>query len=218
MNTRTGKRTTRTKPKKSAIKKITLETAGTPEDEVGFHGNFSDNETVEFEDDDEVEEVVTEETKSIEERNYASDDAIAEAKRESREEVRRKTRIPVGKRSVLNFPQRPGYVRRVVNDTNDGERVKMFIEAGWVPVQMPNIDGGDKRAGADSQLATAVVRSVGGGTKGILMEIKKEWYDEDQAAKMKEIDRKEATLKRKKTSAANADADGNYGEVDIGFK
>lgn len=146
----------------------------------------------------------------------ASDEAIAEARRNARAEVRSRTRTPLHKRSVLNFPQRPGYKRRVVNDVLDGERVAKYIDAGWEVVQKPNIEGGDTRAGADSQLATAVSRSVGGGVKGILMEIREDWYNEDQAAKMEMVDRTEVSIKRKKRTAKEAeDGDGTYGEVVI---
>ena len=142
---------------------------------------------------------------------------IAETRREKRSETRGRRRISMVGRDVLRFPDRPGYVRRVVNDVSDGERVKMFQEAGWEIVRTPGINGGDTRAGADSQLGSVVCRSVGGGIKGVLMEIPEEWYNEDQREKAKIVDRTEDEVRRKKVSARDAGADGVYGEVDIGF-
>ena len=108
----------------------------------------------------------------------------------------RPERIPVGQQNRLAFPKRKGYVRRVVNDVNDGERIKMFERAGYTRVA-GIVPGGDTRAGADSQMGTGVVRSVGLGIKGVLMEIPEEFYKEDQALKDKATDETENAIVRK---------------------
>ena len=96
--------------------------------------------------------------------------------------------------TILNYPKRKGYVRRVVNDTEG--RIDKFKDNGWTPVMKSDMEGGDNRVGADSQMGTPVMRSVGGGIKGVLMEIPEDWYKEDQLAKKREVDRSEDGLKK----------------------
>ena len=113
---------------------------------------------------------------------------------------RRPKRKPF-RRNRLEFPQRPGYRRRVVNDVEDGMRVAAFKEAGWEVVSDPyagvNSDGDLSQP---SQEGSAVSRHVGMGEggrslKGILMEIPEEWYQEDQAAKQERVDNTEKGLR-----------------------
>jgi len=80
----------------------------------------------------------------------------------------------------LNFEERPGYQRRVVNDV-DG-RVAELEEYGYEVVRKP-AEAGEQSAGDASKLGSVVRKPVGGGVEGVLMEIPKEWYEEDQAAK-----------------------------------
>ncbi len=120
----------------------------------------------------------------------------------------REQRIPIGRQSRIKFAQRKGYVRRVVNDVNDGERVEMFRKAGW-KIVTENTAGGDTRAGADTQVGAPVSRSVGGGIRGVLMEIPEEFYNEDQAAKQAQIDKTMESIKRKPKEP------GNYGDIKI---
>jgi len=108
----------------------------------------------------------------------------------------RPERKPLNRRDKLKFESRPGYVRRIVNDVEDGMRVQAFKEAGYEIVRTPT-KGGDTGAGADSQLGSPVMRSVGGGTMGVLMEIPKKWYDEDQAEKLNQVKETERTLYEK---------------------
>jgi hypothetical protein len=113
-------------------------------------------------------------------------------------------RKPIGTQSRLVAPKRDGYARRFVNDI-DG-RVDRFKEAGY-EVVTGDVETNSGQVGLDSQMGSAVCKGVGGGTKAVLMEIKQEWYDEDQAAKHAKIDHVESSLKQKKQ--------GQYGSIQI---
>lgn len=102
-----------------------------------------------------------------------------------------KKRVPVGQRNRLTFEERPGYQRRVVNDI-DG-RVAIFEEAGYELVKVPTRRA-DPLAAEASQVGSVVRKPVGGGVEGVLMEIPKEWYEEDQQAKEERRLLKESTL------------------------
>lgn len=124
------------------------------------------------------------------------------------ERTNRPKRTPLGMRNILTTDQRPGYVRRWVNDVED--RVKQAKEAGYEPV-MTQTEVGDERVGADTQMGAIVSRSVGGGRRAVLMEIPKVFYDEDQAAKQKRVDHIEAGLQPGR-------GDGQYGDLTIESK
>jgi hypothetical protein len=124
------------------------------------------------------------------------------------ERTNRPKRIPLGTRNILTAPERPGYVRRFVND--EGDRIKHFEAAGYSVVR-EDIDVGDPKAGKDTKTGSVVSPAVGGGKRAVLMEIKKEWYDEDQKAKQDRISEGEADMKRQ----LNSRRDGQYGGVTI---
>jgi len=120
----------------------------------------------------------------------------------------RPVRVPIDTRNVLTFPARKGYHRRVVNE--DGDRIKEFEAAGYTIVR-EDIVAGDPKAGSETKIGSAVNPSVGAGTKGVLMEIKTEWYEEDQKAKQDRITEGERDMTRK----INQGGDGQYGGVKI---
>lgn len=105
----------------------------------------------------------------------------------------RPKRTPLGTRNVLTAEQRPGFVRRWVNDVDD--RLERAKDAGYTSVLKPT-EVGDPKAGADSQMGTIVAKSVGGGTRAVLMEIPEQFYREDQDAKARRVDATEQGLKR----------------------
>ncbi len=103
----------------------------------------------------------------------------------------RPKRTPVGRRNVLRAEARPGFVRRFVN--NNPERVQQLIDAGYVVVK----DGSaidDPNVGTATSMGSQSSKPVGGGKKAILMEIKEEWYREDQQAKQQYVAEKEQGL------------------------
>lgn len=104
----------------------------------------------------------------------------------------RPQRTPLYARNVLKTDNNnPNKVQRIVNDVDD--RVEHFINAGYTPVQRPT-KVGDNRADVASQLGSVVERPVGGGVRGVLMEIDRDLYDEDQRAKESMISEKEKAI------------------------
>jgi hypothetical protein len=110
-------------------------------------------------------------------------------------------------RNTLTFDNRDqNYVYRVFNDT-DG-RIEHFQEVGYEVVH-ENAQLGDSTADSAASVGSAVSKPVGNGVTGVLMRIKREWYDEDQARKQKRVDDSEETLRQAPK------ADGRYGSVKI---
>lgn len=120
----------------------------------------------------------------------------------------RPIRIPLGSRNVLTAPKRAGYVRRFVND--DADRIKQFEDAGYSIVR-EEVQVGDPKAGKETQIGSITNKAVGSGTRAILMEIKEEWYNEDQKAKNDKLLVAENDMKR----TLNSRREGHYGGVDI---
>lgn len=121
--------------------------------------------------------------------------------------VSRVRRTPVGRRNVLTITgKEPGYQYRIVNA--EGGRVQEFLDNGWEVVERDSVRVGDKRVGAASSEGTAAEVQVGQGMKAIVLRIKDEWYQEDQAEKQAHIDTLE---KATKAEALN----GTYGKLEI---
>jgi len=119
----------------------------------------------------------------------------------------RPRRIPVGTRNILTVSGKdPNYEYRFINDI--GDRVQKFLEAGYELVPDSSVKVGDKRLSMPSSEGSAKQVSMGGGTKGFLVRIKKELYLEDQKAKQDNIDRLEASTKKQAL-------DGTYGKLEI---
>lgn len=119
----------------------------------------------------------------------------------------RPTRTSIGQRNILTVKGKdPNYHYRIVNDTDD--RIAQFIEAGYELVADDTVEVGDKRVNASSSLGSKKQISVGQGTKAFAMRIKKEWYDEDEAAKLRQVAEIERATKAKAL-------DGTYGELKI---
>lgn len=124
------------------------------------------------------------------------------SQRPNRNQSAHPKRTPIGTRNKLTAEDRPGYVRRWVNDVNG--RVQMFEEAGYNAVRVPTEVGEGVSADA-TQLGSVVRKPVGGGVNAVLMEIPKEWNEEDQA-------RKEQALKEKEKSLLSEAKEGFYGD------
>ena len=116
-------------------------------------------------------------------------------------------RVPVGTRNVLTVAgKEPGYEYRIINDS--GDRVQEFLDAGYELVKENSVKVGDKRVNKSSAEGTVSQISVGQGQKAYVVRIKKEWYDEDQAAKQQKVNELEASTKAKAL-------DGTYGKLEI---
>ena len=98
----------------------------------------------------------------------------------------RPTRTPVSQqRHLLTVQSRdPGFVYRWVNDID--ARIEMYKEGGWESVT-ENLKVGDTKVGTATAVGSAISKPVGNGITAVLMRIKKEWYDEDQAAKLARV-------------------------------
>ncbi len=111
----------------------------------------------------------------------------------NRAECRPKGRVPIYYRNRLKWnEQDPAYKYRFVNDIED--RVPRFKDAGYEAVESKAPVAEQRGPGDPAPLASYVEKSVGGGDKAVLMRIKKEWYEEDQAKKQKNIDETERSM------------------------
>lgn len=108
---------------------------------------------------------------------------------ESREETGRNSRVPLGvARAKLSVPTRKGYVRRWVNDTEG--RLQMAEQGGYqyatdqsLQIGAQDVDNTNRDLGA--RISRVVDKSTG--QKAYLMEIKEDFYVEDQQAKAARI-------------------------------
>jgi len=112
----------------------------------------------------------------------------------------RPVRVPLGTRNVLTAPKRKGYVRRFVNI--EPGRIEQFEAAGYTVVK-ENVQVGDPKIGKNLRPGSGVSLPVGGGTSTVLMEIKEEYYKEDQKAKQDKILLSESDMKRQLNSGQN---------------
>ena len=96
----------------------------------------------------------------------------------------KRTPLTDGFRSRLKVQGKdPNYEYYIVNDTPG--RVDDFKAAGWEPVTDDEVRIGENRVGLPTAEGSVKTVHVGGGQTGVLMKIKKEWWEEDQAAKRK---------------------------------
>lgn len=126
--------------------------------------------------------------------------------RETKETKKRKSyRASInGTRNKLTVRGKdPDYVYRFVNDTDD--RILELQERGY-EIVTHNAEVGDKRVATPKKEGTPNQVSVGGGTKAYLMRIKKEWYEEDAAAKAEEVDKLDEAIRGTKT---------DYGQIKL---
>ena len=119
----------------------------------------------------------------------------------------RTQRVPVGTRNVLTVAGKdPNYEYRIINDS--GDRVQEFMDAGYELVEKDSVRVGDKRVNSATAEGTVSQVSVGQGQKGYIVRIKKEWYQEDQAKKQRQVNDQERATKEKAL-------DGTYGKLEI---
>lgn len=114
-----------------------------------------------------------------------------------REETGRSTRVPLGvARSKLSVPARQGYVRRWINDTegrlaNAENGGYQYVADEKLQVGQQDIDNVNRDLGA----RTSRVVDKTTGQKAYLMEIKEEFYKEDQTAKIKAVEEVDRRIK-----------------------
>lgn len=106
-------------------------------------------------------------------------------------QVSRPRRTPIGRRNRLSVENRdPDYQYRIVNDV-DG-RVQDLLDQDYEIVLDAKV--GDKRVDEISSLGSAKQISVGNGIKAVVMKKRKDWFQDDQDLKQKEIDDLEASM------------------------
>lgn len=106
-------------------------------------------------------------------------------------QVSRPRRTPIGRRNRLSVENRdPNYHYRIVNDV-DG-RVQDLLDQDYEIVLDAKV--GDKRVDEISSLGSAKQISVGNGIKAVVMKKRKDWFQDDQDLKQKEIDDLEASM------------------------
>lgn len=103
----------------------------------------------------------------------------------------RPNRKPIGHRDVLKAEENKGFKRRFVND--EPGRIQMFLDAGYRIVD-EHTSMGTEDVGQASQVGSVAHKPVGGGKSAILMEIKEDWYIEDQLAKEERIQETERSI------------------------
>ena len=125
-----------------------------------------------------------------------------ESKRQSR-------RTPIsGYRNPLTVKGKdPEYEYRIVNDV-DG-RIDDLREVGYEVVTDSKHKIGDKRVATPTKEGSPITKHVGNGITGVLMRIKKEWFDEDQDAKQQKVKDIEQSMK------ADAATKSDYGKLEI---
>jgi hypothetical protein len=121
----------------------------------------------------------------------------SEAKRAGREEAGRQSRVPLGvARAKLSVPTRPGYVRRWVNDMEG--RLQMAEQGGYQfatdqSLQIGAVDVDNVNRDLGARISRVVDRTTG--LKAYLMEIKEDFYREDQQAKAQKVAEKDRLIK-----------------------
>jgi hypothetical protein len=138
--------------------------------------------------------------------------------RQSRDQSResaepRRERVPVGvPRLKLDGGQRQGFVRRWVND--DGNRLQDCQQGGYefVTNQLPTGTDIASRESTDSRVSRVVgTKADGKPLVAYLMEIRRDWYEEDQQSKQKRLDEQESQMRRGEDSQGGAPGrDGRY--------
>jgi hypothetical protein len=122
----------------------------------------------------------------------------------------RTRRTPInGKRNVLTVRggNTDDFEYRVVNDV--GDRVAQFEEQGYEIVTDPKIQIGDRRIANPTKEGAPIRVSVGGGMQAYVMRQKKEFYNEDKAAKAAHVDKTEGATK------ADARKSADYGKLKL---
>lgn len=116
---------------------------------------------------------------------------MANIEKPTQAQERRVRRTPIGRRNKLTVENRDSnYHYRIVNDV-DG-RVQDMMELDYEIVTDAQV--GDKRVDTPSALGSAKQISVGGGIKAVVMRKRRDWHEQDQAEKQRQIDELEASM------------------------
>ena len=126
-------------------------------------------------------------------KSNTTDENTSVTKQENK--VMKKERVPLHKRRILSVEKRPGFVRRIVNETLGA--IEAYEAAGWTLVRKSSADLSDNSASKASHMSDNILRMVVNRdpmapcATAVVMEIPEEFYDADQVAKAQLIDAKE---------------------------
>ena len=126
-----------------------------------------------------------------------------ESRDASREQEGRSKRVPLGvARSKLSVPVRLGYQRRWINDAEG--RIANAESGGYqfavddkLQIGQQDIDNENRDLGA--RISRVVDKTTG--QKAYLMEIKEDFYEEDQTAKIRKVEEVDRRIKTGKLEA-----------------
>ena len=120
---------------------------------------------------------------------------------------KRVTRKPLHQRGphTISGEKDPDFQYRFVNDV--GSRIHQMKEAGYELVTDDDMVVGESRVSDPTSQGSAKRVISKDGTVGYLMRQKKEWYEEDQAAKQAKNDELEQSMKNEATQQ------GYYGSI-----
>jgi hypothetical protein len=119
--------------------------------------------------------------------------ARAETSGPDRKDTGRAERVPLGSfRQKLQANNREGFVRRWIND--DRQRLQLAQQAGYDFVLHDEVAKSTDDGGKISQIVGS--KDGGGALRAYLMEIREDWYWDDQAEKQKRIDATEGLIRR----------------------
>lgn len=120
--------------------------------------------------------------------------------------VKRVVRKPLFQRGPqsISGDKDPNFVYRFVNDT--GSRIDQMKQAGYEIVEDDNLIVGDARVSDPTSHGSGKRVISKDGTVSYLMRQKKEYYEEDQAAKQQHNDEIEAAMKQQAS-------EGMYGSI-----
>ena len=168
-----------------------------------------------------AEGTTAEETKPRRKRGRPRKHPVVESGSEQESRVTRPVRVPVGlpRDKLTVFGKDPNYVYRWVKDAGDcGQRIMQFRRGGYEFVQADDIQVGQDFVHKHSDSTQSIVRFPSGRNEPniymYLMRIRKEFYDEDQAAKMRAIDEVESDMFRERDEDRD---DGQYGKPKLSF-
>jgi len=119
----------------------------------------------------------------------------------------KRTRTPIsGARNILTAEVKDGYVGRWVNDIDDN--VPRHVNAGYefVTSNGDYLAGDESVQNAKSPTSGVISKNVGKGVTAYLMAQRKEWYEEDQAAK-------QAAITERERGILKGSGEGRIGEI-----
>lgn len=128
-----------------------------------------------------------------------------EPRTETRRRERRQRRLLGGFEAQMTTTQRPGFVRRWVNDVPG--RLAAFQEAGYEFVTEDGAADKNSDIGGSRQSINVGTNKDGSPMRAYLMEQREDYYREDQADKQATVDEIDAAMRRRGGIERNAGPD-----------